>query len=226
MITGRGKMSGDQELHEVSAVHGVITDTLEKASGDGHLNGDGEIDMASAVGLEDRLNELLVEIVEKEIHVVDGLGDWKIEIRIGLERMFEETLCLLSHSSDQTTQFRVQFVSVDSTRHFANVHHQISRSFEISRHLHDRHRMPKFAGDRSVKSHERDATLFEHHRSHVELVVGQDLIFGTLQILIQENLGRPRNTFDQVGTDAEHLGPKIGKFLVSETVHWGPSSNT
>ena len=95
----------------MSAVDGMIANALEESRRHGHLHRDGQIDVARAVRFEDRLNELLVQVIEEEIHVVDCLGDRQIEIGIRLEGMGEQTLGLLPHASDQSTEFRVEFLS-------------------------------------------------------------------------------------------------------------------
>ena len=155
--------------------------------------------------LEDRLDELLLQSVEVGVHVGDRRGKGQVLFGVRLQSLPHQKMRLLPHPGDERTEIRVEWMSEDPPGNLAQVGHQIGRTLEFGRHLHDHNRMTQFARHRSVKSHQTDALLFEGDRAGVILVVSEDLILSTLHVLFEKNRRRPADAVDQRLTQIQGL---------------------
>ena len=79
-----GQPAGDHVLHPLADVHGVVADALVVAADQRELHGRLHVTHVG-VELEDRLDVVVVELVEPVVHVVEGGGQVGVALGVGVD---------------------------------------------------------------------------------------------------------------------------------------------
>ena len=113
------------------------------------------------------------------------------EVRLG--RLPEQLLGLVAHLLDDPAQPRVELVPVDPPGRLADVHGEVGRPLDLGDDPQRGDDLAQVAGHRRLQGEHPVAALLELERPGVDLVVGEDHVLGTLEVLAEQDLGGPRD---------------------------------
>ena len=107
---------------------------------------------------------------------------------------------------DDPAQARIELVAVDPSRRLADVDGEVGGALDLGDDAHRRDDPAEVAGDRRLQGEQLVARVLELERLGVDLVVGEDHQLGALEVLGEQDLGRPG---DRLGHPGGELGDPV-----------------
>ena len=125
-----------------------------------------------------------------------------------------QLLGLVAHLRDEAAEAWIEVVAVQAARRLADVGAEVGRSLHLADHLHDGDDRPEIARHRLLKRQHGVAAVLELGTALIEAVVGLDQPLGSVEIAVEQDLGRSRDHLDEHRRDARHLLAELGELLV------------
>ena len=117
--------SSENKLGSLANVYRVVANALEEPANDCELHGNLNIHFATSMTFKNFLDELTMQSVQERVHIVDGCSLWRIAQLEGIHCRDKQLLCLFSHFGDQASQHRINVMTINSSRTFADVDCQV-----------------------------------------------------------------------------------------------------
>ena len=166
---------------------GMVADALVEPGQHGELDGGAEVDAVGRV--EDRGDELVVEVVEDVVHVRDRGGPSGVVEQVGLGCLPEEPGRLRSHAADQAAKLWWEGVAVHASCRLGHVDGQVARTLDFGEDAQRGNDPAQVGRHWGLEGEEAVAALLDGQPGRVELVVGDEHSLRLVDVLGQDDVG-------------------------------------